>query len=102
MVSMNAGPLACLGGVEGGGQSVVIDCLSRALSIAGHRVTVYSQRDDPSLPGCMMTASGVHVDYVDADPPPSSARPVLLDAIETFRARLAAEWTIERPDVVHA
>lgn len=101
MVSMNAGPLARLGGVEGGGQSVVVDCLSRALSIAGHAVTVSTLRDDPSLPDCLMTSSGVHVDHVDADPPQPRA-PLLLDAIESFRARLTAEWTLARPDVVHA
>lgn len=74
MVSMNAGPLACLGGMEGGGQSVVIDCLSRALSLDGHDVTVLTQRDDSSLPG----------------------------GIDAFGARLAAAWRADPPDVVHA
>jgi D-inositol-3-phosphate glycosyltransferase len=100
MVSMNAGPLACLGGDESGGQSVVIDCLSRALSLAGHDVQIFSQRrDDPSLPGCLVTPSGVHIDHLAAGP---SAPSLSLAAIDAFAARLAEEWAAERPDVIHA
>jgi D-inositol-3-phosphate glycosyltransferase len=99
MVSMNAGPLACLGGDESGGQSVVVDCLSRALSIAGHDVQIFSQRDDPSLPGCFVTPAGVHIDHL-APEPAGTIFP--LAAIEAFAARLGEEWGAERPDVVHA
>jgi D-inositol-3-phosphate glycosyltransferase len=102
MVSMNAGPLACLGGVEGGGQSVVVDCLSRALANGGHQVTIFAQRDDASLPGYLMTSAGVRVAHVDTDAPPSPAAASLLAAIDAFRARLAAEWSADPPDVVHA
>jgi glycosyltransferase involved in cell wall biosynthesis len=102
MVSMNAGPLAHLGDVESGGQSVVVDCLSRALSLAGHAVTISTLRDDPSLPGCLFTASGVHVDHVDAAAPRSTTLPMLVDAIESFGVRLAREWAMDRPDVIHA
>jgi D-inositol-3-phosphate glycosyltransferase len=99
MVSMNAGPLACLGGDESGGQSVVIDCLSRSLSIAGHAVQIFSQRDDPSLPGCFVTSDGVHIDHLAADGPMASPPPA---AIEAFATRLSEEWAVDPPDVVHA
>jgi D-inositol-3-phosphate glycosyltransferase len=99
MVSMNAGPLACLGGDEGGGQSVVVDCLSRALSLAGHAVQIFSQRDDPSLPGCLVTPAGVHIDHLAAEP---AAASLPLGAIDAFAARLSDEWAAELPDVVHA
>jgi D-inositol-3-phosphate glycosyltransferase len=99
MVSLNAGPLACLGGDESGGQSVVVNCLSRALSIAGHNVQIFSQRDDPSLPGCLFTPSGVHIDHLAAEPAGASLR---LAAIEAFASRLSEEWTAAPPDVVHA
>ena len=81
MVSMNAGPRACLGlgDAEFGGQSVVIDCLSRAMSLAGHDVRVSTERGSPQRG---------HVD--------------LLAEIELFRERLLAEWTRDRPDVAHA
>jgi D-inositol-3-phosphate glycosyltransferase len=99
-VSMNAaGPLACLGGDESGGQSVVIDCLSRALSIAGHAVQIFSQRDDPSVPGCFVTSEGVHIDNLAADGPMASPPPA---AIEAFATRLGEEWAVDLPDVVHA
>lgn len=102
MVSMNAGPLACLGGVEGGGQSVVVDCLSRAMSLAGHQVTVFAQRAEPSLPDCLVTAAGVRVLHVDAEVPSAPAAAALLGAVEAFRARLHADWSADAPDVVHA
>ncbi len=99
MVSMNAGPLACLGGDESGGQSVVVDCLSRALSIAGHDVQIFSQSDNPLLPGCLVTKSGVHIDHLAAEPACASLPP---PANEPFAVRLAEEWAADRPDVVHA
>jgi glycosyltransferase involved in cell wall biosynthesis len=96
---MNAGPLACLGGDESGGQSVVIDCLSRALSINGHAVQIFSQRDDPSVPGCLVTPSGVHIDHLAAEPATAN---LSLAAIDAFAARLGEEWAAEPPDVIHA
>jgi len=95
MVSMNAGPLARLGGVESGGQSVVVDCLSRALADGGNEVTIFTQRDDPTLPDRLITAAGVHIVYVSAPAP-------LANATEAFRAQLAAEWMADPPDIVHA
>jgi D-inositol-3-phosphate glycosyltransferase len=102
MVSMNADPLACLGDVEGGGQSVIIDCLSRALSVLGHRISIYARRDRPSLPPRVSTAAGVQIEYVDTGPMQSGAPPAVLDAIHAFTARLAADWAVDGPDVVHA
>ncbi len=99
MVSMNAGPSACLGGVEGGGQSVVVDCLSRALSAAGHDVVISTQRDDPTLPR-WLSVSEDDV-FVGATSSQTDAG-LLLEAIERFEFRLAAEWSVDRPDVVHA
>lgn len=101
MVSMNADPLACLGGVEGGGQSVVIDCLSRALSAAGHVVSISTQRADSSLPACS-TASGVHIDRIETEPDTLPAAPQVRGAIETFAEYLVAEWRVVPPDVIHA
>ncbi len=101
MVSMNADPLACLGGVESGGQSVVIDCLSRALSGAGHAVSIFTQRADPALPACT-TAAGVYIDRVGTERDASPAAPDVFGAIEAFAEHLAAAWRLSPPDVVHA
>jgi glycosyltransferase involved in cell wall biosynthesis len=99
MVSMNAGPLACLGGDESGGQSVVVDCLSRALSLSGHDVQIFSRRDDAALPGCLVTPAGVHIDHLVREP---AGVNVSSAAVEEFAARLGEEWTADPPDVVHA
>src|ERR1700712_4924236 len=50
MVSEHASPLAMLGGVDAGGQNVHVAELSAGLARRGHRVTVYTRRDDPDLP----------------------------------------------------
>ncbi|PPG11725.1 glycosyl transferase, partial [Rathayibacter sp. AY1E8] len=47
MVSEHASPLATLGGVDAGGQNVHVAALADALARRGHRVVVYTRRDDP-------------------------------------------------------
>lgn len=102
MVSEHASPLAVLGGVDAGGQNVHVAELSGALADRGHRVTVYTRRDDASQPVRVLLRPGVEVVHVDAGP----ARPVpkddLFPYMGTFASVLAAEWFIARPDVVHA
>lgn len=102
MVSEHASPLAVLGGVDAGGQNVHVAELSGALADRGHRVTVYTRRDDAAQPVRVQLRPGVEVVHVDAGP----ARPVpkdeLLPYMGTFASVLAAEWFVDRPDVVHA
>jgi D-inositol-3-phosphate glycosyltransferase len=50
MVSEHASPLAVLGGVDAGGQNVHVACLAQELGRRGHEVTVFTRRDDASLP----------------------------------------------------
>ena len=50
MVSEHASPLATLGGVDAGGQNVHVSELAQALARRGHEVTVYTRRDDATLP----------------------------------------------------
>src|ERR1700709_276078 len=49
MVSEHASPLAMLGGVDAGGQNVVVAALSTELARMGVTVTVHPRRDHPSL-----------------------------------------------------
>ena len=49
MVSEHASPLACLGGVDAGGQNVHVAALATALAARGHQVTVYTRADAPAL-----------------------------------------------------
>ena len=102
MVSEHANPLAVLGGVGGGNQNVHVAELSAALCRQGHRVTVYSRRDDPDVPDRVRADAGYDVVHVPAGPAKRLPRDELLPHMAEFGRFLAAEWPLERPDIVHA
>ncbi|WNG90327.1 glycosyltransferase [Mycobacterium sp. ITM-2016-00317] len=102
MVSEHASPLAFLGGVDAGGQNVAVAELSSALAAQGHRVVVYTRRDDPDLPDRVDTERGFTVIHVPAGP----ARPVPKDELPQYMPEfgdyLAECWKRWRPQVAHA
>ncbi|OMC33036.1 glycosyl transferase [Mycobacterium sp. GA-1841] len=102
MVSEHASPLAALGGVDAGGQNVHVAALSAALTRRGHRVTVYTRRDDPDLPPRVKTPDGYTVVHVPAGPAERIPKDELLHYMGEFARFLDASWTEDRPDVVHA
>ncbi|PCN47680.1 glycosyl transferase [Curtobacterium sp. 'Ferrero'] len=102
MVSEHASPLATLGGVDAGGQNVHVAELSAALADRGHEVTVYTRREDADLPVRVLLRPGVEVVHVDAGPARRVPKDDLFPYMGTFAAVLAAEWFVDRPDVVHA
>ncbi len=101
MVSEHASPLAVLGGVDAGGQNVHVAELSGALADRGHQVTVYTRRDDAEQPVRVLLRPGVEVVHVDAGPARHVPKDDLFPYMGTFAAVLAAEWFVDRPDVVH-
>jgi D-inositol-3-phosphate glycosyltransferase len=101
LVSEHASPLAVLGGVDAGGQNVHVAALATALAEDGHTVTVYTRRDDPSLPERVAFADGVDVVPVDAGPAGPVPKDLLLPHMGAFADALAAAWIADRPDVVH-
>lgn len=102
MVSEHASPLAALGGVDAGGQNVHVAELSAALTRRGHRVTVYTRRDDPDLPERVETPQGYSVVHVPAGPAEQLPKDELLPYMGPFAQFLDAQWSVERPDVAHA
>jgi glycosyltransferase involved in cell wall biosynthesis len=102
MVSEHASPLAAIGSVDAGGQNVHVESLARALSRAGHEVTVYTRRDSAALPERVTMTSGVVVEHLDVGPaepvPKDSLLPLVGELGAALRARLAADV----PDLVHA
>ncbi|MDM7890167.1 glycosyltransferase [Curtobacterium caseinilyticum] len=101
MVSEHASPLAVLGGVDAGGQNVHVAELSGALADRGHQVTVYTRRDDAEQPVRVLLRPGVEVVHVDAGPARHVPKDDLFPYMDTFASVLAAEWFVDRPDVVH-
>lgn len=102
MVSEHASPLACLGGVDAGGQNVHVAALSTALAARGHEVTVYTRADRPSLPRTVPLAPGVTVEHVPAGPVTAVPKDQLLPYMHPFADVLARRWEQRRPDIVHA
>jgi glycosyltransferase involved in cell wall biosynthesis len=102
MVSEHASPLATLGGVDAGGQNVYVAALATAMAKSGASVTVYTRRDDESLPARVDVCPGVSVVHVDAGPPTSLPKDELLPHMAEFSHRLRKAWSEHQPAIVHA
>ncbi len=102
MVSEHASPLAVLGGVDAGGQNVHVAELSAALVRAGHRVTVFTRREDAHIPRRILMPTGVAVIHVDAGPPRPLPKDDLLPHMDAFADDLARVFSRLAPDLVHA
>lgn len=102
MVSEHASPLAAIGGIDAGGQNVHVAELSAALVRRGAEVTVYTRRDDPTLPEEVDAPDGYRVVHVPAGPPASLPKDELLPYMGEFGERLREHWSRDRPDVAHA
>ena len=74
--------------------------LSRSLAANGHRVTIYAQRHDTSLPERADLEPGVRVEYLGH--PGKGGESELLAQVPEFSHPLRERWSRERPDVVHA
>ncbi|MET8509788.1 glycosyltransferase [Streptomyces sp. NPDC004787] len=102
LVSEHASPLAVLGGVDAGGQNVHVAQLAGSLADRGHRVTVYTRRDDPALDVTVPLRPGVLVHHVPAGPAAPLPKDELLPHMAPFARYLAEQWYDEPPDVLHA
>ncbi|MBQ0986932.1 glycosyltransferase [Streptomyces sp. F63] len=102
LISEHASPLAVLGGVDAGGQNVHVAHLAGALADRGHRVTVYTRRDAPGLPGRVPLRAGVEVRHVPAGPAREIPKDELLPYMPEFGRHLAREWELAPPDLAHS
>lgn len=102
LVSEHASPLAVLGGVDAGGQNVHVAALAQHLARRGHRVEVFTRRDDPALPPRARLCPGVTVVHVDAGPATEIPKDELLPYMGAFGDELLKAWTASPPDIVHA
>ena len=104
MVSEHASPLAVLGGVDAGGQNVYVAALAQELGRRGVEVTVFTRRDDATVPKRVPLGHNVVVHHVDAGPPEHIPNAIdnLLPFMDAFADELSAEWTDEPPELVHS
>ena len=69
LISERASPLAAAGGVDSGGQDIYVNQIARAMARAGHRVDVFTRRDDATQSPVVHTRPGMRVIHVPAGPP---------------------------------
>ncbi|MCC6492072.1 MAG: glycosyltransferase [Pirellulales bacterium] len=102
LISEHASPLAPLGGVDSGGQNVYVAQLACGLTRMGHRVTVFTRRDDGSLPETLLAPDGYRVVHVPAGPARPLAKEDLLPHMEAFCDYVTRRLAFEPVEVVHA
>jgi len=103
MVSEHASPLAALGGVDAGGQNVFVASLASRLGWLGHRIRVYTRRDDPGLPEQVEAGPGVTVVHVPAGPARELPKDELAPFMDEFARWMSGHWRREgMPGLVHA
>ncbi|WP_068056594.1 glycosyltransferase [Nocardia xishanensis] len=98
MVSEHVSPLAD----SGGGHQVHVAALAAALVRGGHRVTVYTRRDDPHVRTEVATREGYRVVHVPAGPPRPLSPDRTLPHLGEFGTFLRKHWARDTPDLVHA
>ena len=89
MVSEHASPLACVGGVDAGGQNVYVAEVSAELARRGHQVVVYTRSDRVGTARCVRMLSGVDVEHVVAGPQVALPKDELLPYMPAFGEQLA-------------
>ena len=102
MISEHASPLAGLGGVDGGGQNVYVAQVARHLARRGHRVEVFTRRDNPALPPILQWLDGVRIVHVPAGPPQWLPKEQLLPFMGEFTSYTLRHARRAGYDLVHA
>lgn len=101
LVSEHASPLAAIGGVDAGGQNVHVAELAAGLCRLGHRVTVYTRRDDPALPRVLTTEAGYDVVHLTAGPARVLPKDAIWPHLDTFADDLTACLRRRPADLIH-
>ena len=107
LVAQNATPLHPRTGSGPDTDDIGLSELTRKLAGQGHQVTVYAEKNDPSLPDHAELHAGVRVEHINSGPVPATAAgqqgdAELLERVPAFSGPLRSLWHRDRPDVVHA
>jgi glycosyltransferase involved in cell wall biosynthesis len=100
LVAQHATALSDDGTGQAGGTRLLE--LSRSLASKGHRLTVYTQRHNGTLPERAEIEPGVTVEYIGPADGEHRGEPDLLAQVPAFSRPLHECWRQNRPDVVHA
>jgi D-inositol-3-phosphate glycosyltransferase len=102
MISEHASPIACLGGVDAGGQNVYVGQLAKHLARRGWEVDIFTRRDDPTQPCTVEWCRGAQVIHVPAGPPRRVRKEDLLPFMGAFTEFFLQQAKRRRYHVVHA
>ena len=107
LVAQNATPLHPRTGSGPDSDDIGLSELTRQLAGQGHQVTVYAEKNDPSLPDHAELHAGVRVEHINSGPVSATAAgeqgdAELLERVPAFSGPLRSRWHRDRPDVVHA
>lgn len=110
LISEHASPLASPGSVDCGGQNVYVAHVAMQLARNGHRVDIFTRRDNRSLPPVTSLGQRVRVIHISAGPQRFIRKEALLPFMPEFCERVAQWWnphgrsdTDAAPyDVIHA
>ncbi|GAB3134211.1 glycosyltransferase [Marisediminicola antarctica] len=102
MVSVDASPLAAIGGLDACGRSVYVAALATALARRGHHVTVYTRRDVPGLPDRVEISPRFELVHLTAGPTEQLPEEELLTHLADLADGLGVDWLRSKPDIVHS
>jgi D-inositol-3-phosphate glycosyltransferase len=85
-----------------GGQPGPASALARSLAANGHRVTLYTRRDNSGCPRTAILGNGAVAEHIAAGPARSLSAEHAARYLPEFAGKLAEHWLVRRPDVVHA
>jgi D-inositol-3-phosphate glycosyltransferase len=102
IITDHASPLATVGGVDSGGQNIYVGAVARHLASLGHRIDVFTRREQPDQPEIVDWIPGVRVIHVPAGPPVYVRKEELLPLMPEFAAFVQRFAANEAYDLVHA
>lgn len=102
LISEHASPLRDRNDSATSGQSVYIAEFAGALTELGHRIDVYTRRDNSTDPDEIVCEAGYRVVNVPAGPSKSLPKSEVLQYTSAFGSALRDRWSNEKPDLAHS
>jgi D-inositol-3-phosphate glycosyltransferase len=79
-----------------------VAALARSLAAHGHRVTLYTRRDNAGCPRTAILGNGAVAEHITAGPGRPLAAEQAVRYLPEFASQLADRWRVRPPAVVHA
>lgn len=84
IISEHASPVGVIGGIDAGGQNIYVAQLAKNLSLMGHKVEVFTRKEDESAPVIQEMKEGYRLINVPAGPAKKIPKEEILPLMEEF------------------